>query len=100
MANRKFTIEDGKEWRKRYENGETYIDIGYSCIPQISPETIRRWALRAGLTPRPPGERVNTKRSSRANATGATDLSKGSGMRTVTMHGSIRQGKRRHRGRK
>lgn len=61
MPNRKYTLEDGKEWKERYEKGETFEQIGLSYDPYITAASIRTWALRAGLTPRSPGQKMNPK---------------------------------------
>lgn len=42
MSQRRFTLEDGKEWRERYEKGETFEDIGNDQNPQVSQNTIRK----------------------------------------------------------
>ncbi len=91
MSQRRFTLEDGKEWRERYEKGETFEQIGLSYTPFIQTTTIRKWALKAGVVSRSPAVKMNER--IHVNPKGAATPSIQTG---VKLTARAKQGKRRH----
>lgn len=94
---RRSTIADGERWKALYEADRTATFESIALDEGVSPATVRSWAVRAGVEPRPPGRHAGVPIAHPQEAA-SHGPSSGTGVRHARPRGGRALGKRRRGG--